>query len=652
MNTTPGARGTFETNVTLSRQVNRITVSATDPNRRWSPDYGGDNRTVGRDVLRLDADWLPDYYEVSVTGTDPLGRDSNATTTPTNESGNGRIDGGEDLDGDGLRTEFEFTIGTDPLDGDTDDDRLTDSFEVNATETDPLGRDSNSTATNATERGNNVTDAQEDLDNDGLVNVREQAFGTNPLVNDTDRDGLFDGYEVQTTGTDPANPDSDSTRTTPDEAGNGLADGREDFDNDTLNTAFEQYSGLDPFSEDTDGDGLTDSFEVGFADLDPNATDADGDGVTDPEEDLDGDGLSNIDEQAVGTLPLVADTDTDNLTDGTEFDLGTDPLAADTDADNLTDSEEYNLGTDPLAADTDADGLGDSVEVGYDSLDATVADTDGDGLEDGADDLDGDGLTNRREAASKTKLAVNDTEGDGLEDGRERALGTNPLVADTDGDGLADSAEVDVGADPLVADTDGDGTLDGNETYTTEKKDGETGVTLSVTGDGNAASNTSVEHKPAYHDGTAASAGPTVRIDSANESAVEATNVTVPVNSDATDAEAEDLTVYVWNGSTNQAWHPVDTYIDLGDGTASASVESGTYVTVLNRTAWNESISVEKKAPASSTIRRSTASGPVTARATASLSAREPTRPQSRSPRRTRPKLKPSRRPPTTRPRT
>ncbi|MFC7079266.1 proline-rich domain-containing protein [Halorussus caseinilyticus] len=101
VNTTPGAVGTFETNVTLSRQVNRITVSATDPNRRWSPDYGGENATVGRDVLRLDGDGLPDFYELNVTGTDPLGPDSNASRTSFNESGNNITDGAEDFDNDG-----------------------------------------------------------------------------------------------------------------------------------------------------------------------------------------------------------------------------------------------------------------------------------------------------------------------------------------------------------------------------------------------------------------------------------------------------------------------------------------------------------------------------------------------------------------------
>lgn len=108
--------------------------------------------------------------------------------------------------------------------------------------------------------------------------------------------------------------------------------------------------------------------------------------------DTDGDGLSDIDEAALGTDPLNPDTDGDGLSDGDELRRGTNPLNPDTDGDGLTDGDEVARGTDPLNPDTD---------------------------------------------------------GDGLRDGDEVARGTDPLNPDTDGDGVGDGAEVAQGTDPL-----------------------------------------------------------------------------------------------------------------------------------------------------------------------------------------------------------
>ncbi|MFB6119066.1 hypothetical protein [Halosegnis sp.] len=188
--------------------------------------------------------------------------------------------------------------------------------------------------------------------------------------------------------------------------------------------------------------------------------------------DSDGDGVSDAQEAAFGSDPLVADTDDDGLADGRELDLGTSPTAVDTDRDGLSDAEEVDGPTDPTVADTDEDGLDDRRETMGDT-DPIVADTDDDGLADGREvnlgadpltaDTDGDGVSDGDEAGVGTDPTATDTDDDGLSDQRELELVTDPTVRDTDSDGLADGREVDLGADPNNSDTDGDGLADGDE---------------------------------------------------------------------------------------------------------------------------------------------------------------------------------------------
>jgi Tol biopolymer transport system component len=125
------------------------------------------------------------------------------------------------------------------------------------------------------------------------------------------------------------------------------------------------------------------------------------------QQDTDGDGLTNQNEQAIGTDPNNADTDRDGLLDGQEvLRLGTNPLLPDSDGDGLTDGDEVKRGTNPLNPDTD---------------------------------------------------------GDSLRDGDEVRIGTNPLKQDTDGDGLNDGAEPGPCPNPLNPDSDADGIIDGRD---------------------------------------------------------------------------------------------------------------------------------------------------------------------------------------------
>lgn len=65
-------------------------------------------------------------------------------------------------------------------------------------------------------------------------------------------------------------------------------------------------------------------------------------------DDVDGDGLTNDQEAAIGTNARKADTDGDGLSDGDEVNIyHTNPLLVDTDGDGMSDGDEIAAGTDP-----------------------------------------------------------------------------------------------------------------------------------------------------------------------------------------------------------------------------------------------------------------------------------------------------------------
>ena len=178
-----------------------------------------------------------------------------------------------------------------------------------------------------------------------------------------DSDSLPDYYEINVTRTDPLDGDSDSSITAVNEAHNGIPDDKEDFDGDSLPNNVEMKLGTNPFSDDTDGDELVDLFEVYFSGTNPTIVDTDGDGIKDGDEDIDMDGLTNLEEQNFGTNPDDRDTDGDNLFDGKEITLGTNPLNPDSDGDGLQDGMEVDTGSNPLLKDSDQDGIPDGKET-------------------------------------------------------------------------------------------------------------------------------------------------------------------------------------------------------------------------------------------------------------------------------------------------
>jgi hypothetical protein len=118
---------------------------------------------------------------------------------------------------------------------------------------------------------------------------------------------------------------------------------------------------------DSDGDGMSDVYENAHG-LNPALNDA---GL-----DSDGDTLSNITEHDAGSHPGEPDTDGDGLRDDAELAAGTSTLTPDTDGDGLTDGEELTEGADgyitnPLNPNTDGDNWsdGDEANAGTDPTD-------------------------------------------------------------------------------------------------------------------------------------------------------------------------------------------------------------------------------------------------------------------------------------------
>lgn len=137
-----------------------------------------------------------------------------------------------------------------------------------------------------------------------------------------------------------------------------------DTDGDTLTDGYELLFGTNPFSVDTDNDGVSDDIEFElYPYCDPTKADTDADGILDRDEDLDGDGLTILQEIEYQTHNLSPDTDDDSLSDYDEiFIYRTNPLVADSDGDGLDDGAEIKLGLDPLNSDSNQDGIPDGSE--------------------------------------------------------------------------------------------------------------------------------------------------------------------------------------------------------------------------------------------------------------------------------------------------
>ncbi len=227
-------------------------------------------------------------------------------------AGGNSLDLGEsvDTDGDGLTDIIETTIhGTDPTDADTDQDGLSDGWEIdhglnpldNGQSDDLEAQEGSTPESEASgEEENSWPDPEDgpdgDPDGDGLTNAQEAILLTDPQRRDTDGDGLNDRWESihmrnitteegELTLFDPRSGNWDCILLTPaeevaladrfdgtdglptwDELANGAGehscDAVRDNDFDTLPNLLEERYLSNPHEADSDGDLIRDDVEI------------------------------------------------------------------------------------------------------------------------------------------------------------------------------------------------------------------------------------------------------------------------------------------------------------------------------------------------------------------------------------------------------
>lgn len=376
---------------------------------------------------------------------------------------------------------------------DSDGDGLTDVEEILYSATSPWHVDTDVFI--APYVSNNISDAEEDSDLDGISNIDEiqiaNGYSTDPLLFDTDGDGIGDQNEIEL-GTNPLQPDTDG---------------------DALTDDSEIRLGTNPLVKDSDGDGILDGQEVyttvttlgngtisvaltGVADIAKGVT------IRVHDEDI---RFENITGQIGPAVEVISDTPFE--VSGVQVDNGIEQASA------------TSIGRIELMHHNDALGFQRTSEIANvaaasastvvtstastfvlldyaswrSSQDAQLAitaqvvddgtDTDGDGLTDAQEiagfvvltggriytdpnewDMDGDGLSDAEEVGASTPNGytfpsdprISDSDDDGLLDPEELGIGTDPYQTDTDGDTLSDSVEVNIDFNPLDPNPDGD----------------------------------------------------------------------------------------------------------------------------------------------------------------------------------------------------
>lgn len=303
-----------------------------------------------------DGDGMPDGWEVtnnlnprsaSDAALDP---DSDGLTN-LSEYVNGTQINDDDSDDDTMKDGWEVANSLDPLDGsgdngasgDPDGDTLTNYSEYVGADGFPPGHPNDT--------GDSTQPLDADSDDDGLTDGYEVNYAClDPNDSDTDDDGMPDGWEVNN-NLDPC-----------DDMGNNGANG--DPDTDGLINLNEYNGGsnsTDPWNDDCDGDGMLDGCEYDNG-LNPNS-DVGADGASG---DPDGDGVRNLVECMYGSNAQSDQSDTDGINDYDEIvKYGSDPNDSSDPAGALSNEVLVNEffaapQSGQSSSDADGNGVGDS----------------------------------------------------------------------------------------------------------------------------------------------------------------------------------------------------------------------------------------------------------------------------------------------------
>ena len=381
-----------------------------------------------------------------------------------------------DTDNDGLNDSYEaLTLLTDPTDSDTDEDGISDGVEVNGAygsppqASDPRDNNTDGDAFDDGDEdtnGNGIVDANEtdptrredsgDFDNDGLENWQENLSCTLWNVADTDFGGVNDGDESNAShGTDPCDSliqftttvvsynSGSSQLTVNDDAGFSPGGGIAYYNNSGAYTQFSYAGAVNGVIQ-----GVFVAPPSGVSDVEtrnnswchtivsgPSANYCD-----DDYSDSDGDGLADW-EETLGVYGFFSN-----------------PTLVDSDGDGVNDFDEVIVSTDPLepcdnTLDEDGDGLNNYFETSTGCDNSWI------------------GITNGSQDIWVTAEDDFDTDAGGVNDKQEYFDSTNPendptddiLPEDYDGDGIPDAVENQTGTDWRNPDTDGGGMLDGDE---------------------------------------------------------------------------------------------------------------------------------------------------------------------------------------------
>ncbi len=191
----------------------------------------------------------------------------------------------------------------------------------------------------------------EDENNDRILDIDEFLYPEQePEVTPTPTIAPTNTPEAEPTETPTVTPEEEPTPTPEEVTPTPIIDPFEyysDDDGDGLSNSEENSLGTDPNDYDTDADGISDGNEV-FMGYNPLSQDSDSDGILDSNEDFDEDGIINIDEATFGSSLFVPDTDYDGISDYDEvFVYNSNPDKKDTDGDGIHDGDELILGKKP-----------------------------------------------------------------------------------------------------------------------------------------------------------------------------------------------------------------------------------------------------------------------------------------------------------------